>query len=304
MPLKRDIDRFQRTIYNFRNLDDFYSASLESGIYSINYGGRPLEILTEFRQSPTTLIIFHAALSPTVKSTPVFSGLEISKDIYANIICISDPSLDLGLDLAWFAGNSAQPLQRDLPLVIRKILNNFSPNQRIIFFGASGGGFASLFYSYFFPGSIAVPMNPQTNIFKYSETVTLRYLEKGWNISSLNKDFYPFIYDLTNLYKNGFSNHIAYIQNIQDAHHRDNHIAPWMRGIIPNSPRLHIHIDDWGAGHVVPNQSFTHEILKGLVESENFIDFLNSKSFITAPDTNFPAQKFYEWKDSQSLIEN
>ena len=103
-----------------------------------------------------TLVIFHAALAGSkVTSYPLFSGLGVARDTWRKrhlrlILRLRSTLSSHGLQ------ETSQPLQTDLPNVLRHLLSYYSESQEIAFFGASGGGFASLFYSHGFPGSSAI----------------------------------------------------------------------------------------------------------------------------------------------------
>src|SRR5690606_3863647 len=59
-------------------------------------------------------------------------------------------------------------------LILEKIQAMLVPS-RLIFWGGSGGGFASLYLSAIFPGSTAFVWNPQTSILKYEQEAVEQY---------------------------------------------------------------------------------------------------------------------------------
>src|SRR6185312_3746617 len=120
----------------------------------------------------------------------------------------------------------------------RHVVSSLDKPQRLVFFGASGGGFAALYYSYFFPGSLALPMNPQTILANYSPRPVTEYTATAWGAEDI-KDA-PILSDLRELYAEGLPNTVGFIQNVQDTHHRDRHAAPWVRGLPPMPSRLHM----------------------------------------------------------------
>ena len=65
---------------------------------------------------------------------PVFTGLNVTRDLDASFVARSDPSLylDPNLKLAWFSGSSGWNLQTVLKQVLRKIvaLRKKDPQQR------------------------------------------------------------------------------------------------------------------------------------------------------------------------------
>lgn len=218
----------------------------------------------------------------------------MTADIDANIICVSDPVLALGGELGWFAGTRTQPLQRDLPNVLRHFLS-VHPPQRVIFFGASGGGFASLYYSHGFPGSVALSINPQTKLANYTPAAVGDYVFKAWNATSLTE--VPIVSDLDALYRDGFPNTIYLMQNMLDGHHRDRHLAPWMRTVPSKSERINLLMDRWGKGHAPPPSSLIKNVLTAIVLEDQ--SELSTLGFINAPGANAPARLYRAYRDSK-----
>lgn len=168
MTLERDFSRYDFRRFDHASIDEFAISNEQSGIHSIKYGNGNLDLLIDYRESKTTFVIFHAAVPPRVDSYPVFQGLSVTRNLDCNLIFVSDPVLELGTNLGWYGGDTQRQLQNDLPRVIQTVLDAFATHEYLAFFGPSGGGFASLYYSHQFPGSWAIPMNPQTDISKYS----------------------------------------------------------------------------------------------------------------------------------------
>lgn len=295
----RSVDRFSAPIFNVDSIEAFFESTVQSGIQSITFGGGPLDLFVQDRGSKTTVVIFHAALSRSVTTWPVFSGLNLTRDIDANLIAVSDPSLSLGLELAWFAGNERQPLQNFLPPIIHHVASSFPTHQKFVFFGSSGGGFAALYYSAQFPKSRVLAINPQTNIAEYTPAKVREYCDVAWNgspISAINA-----VTDLFDVYRFGFPNDIAYIQNIQDSHHRDRHLAPWLRKLQRRTRHLNLLLRPWGAGHVVPPADLTEAVLKALCEDKNELaTSLNKFGFVNTPRSDEAAIAFKDWKQSET----
>jgi len=293
--LKRDITRFD-ALHSYPNLEAFYRDTPKEELTTIKYGAGDLDILFLDREASTTVVCFHAALSPSgTNSYPLFSALRMTTDLEANIICVSDPILERGLSLGWYAGAEGQPLQRDLPNVIRHFLSRYEVNQHVVFFGSSGGGFASLYYSHGFPGSSVLAMNPQTNIAEYTPKTVSDYVQGAWGKSEIEQT--PITYNLTDVYRDGFPNTVYFMQNLYDAHHRDRHVAWWMRGIPAHSPNMNLLMDDWGFGHVPPPSDLAEAALKAVVEKDR--DRLAELGFINAPAHDEPARLFLARKAAQ-----
>lgn len=291
---ERDMTRYSETNHTgFGSISDFMNTGeVPHGIITIEYNGSPLDILNINRHSKTTVIMFHAALSNSVKSLPVFSGMRVLRGLDTNVICLSDPTLltDESLKLAWFAGNKNQPLQRDLPGVIRKIIDSQNA-ENIVFFGASGGGFASLYYSTFFPESLAIVLNPQTVIRAYTDSFVLSYAKAAFGAKTLEQARSivdrKITGDVRHLYRGGFNHTVGYVQNIQDADHVYRHAKSFLDAT-PTTGRLHMLLGDWGKGHVPPPAEISREILASSVAANgNWSEALSANGFVSAPTPDY-----------------
>lgn len=231
---------------------DAFLASPErtvSGVHTIMSNGHPVDVKFENRGYDDTLVSFHAAMSPAKFTLPVFTGVSISEHLPVNRLFLCDPSLYISanLSLAWFAGSSRQPtLQKDITDIIRGL---GSETGRTICFGASGGGFASLYYASRLPRALAVPVNPQTSLAKYNQIIVERYLKLAWQGEAL--DGIPITHDLIDAYAAGGDTSVRYIQNTGDSSHMSNHFEPFMEAL-PAGHHVEPVLVDVGDGHVPP----------------------------------------------------
>lgn len=250
--------------YELESVDSFDGPTVaKTSTYGITVGGVPVDLRFDNRGFDTTIVFFHAAITKVVKRYPVFSGTSFSEDLKANRLFVSDPSLyiDLRLKLGWYAGNIKQPNLQD---ALTKIISRFvRPKDRLIFFGASGGGFASLYYSSEFPGSIAVPVNPQTIIGSYVPAIVGRYLDYAWD--GLEIEQLPACTDVREIYRNPVGNSIIYVQNTGDTQHMDNHYTPFMDAL-PNGHSVTSMLVDVGEGHVPPSRDQLARILTDVID--------------------------------------
>ena len=129
-------------------------------------------------------------------------------------------------------------------------------------------------------------MNPQINIAEYSPVPVAEYLAKAWN--GVGLDEVPIETNLMNLYRNGYSNQVFLIQNMQDGLHRDRHMAPFVRAL-PSTGGLHLLLGDWGKGHVPPPFSVVESVLQSAVNSNSdWQKFARECIAESAPARNFP----------------
>lgn len=292
----RDLDPNKYPTTEYRDLQDFKaSASLPNGYLTFQSGGLPIDILNRASGAETSIIVFHAAITPKVETLPYFAGQTVTKDAPANRVWIQDPSLYLDdrLLLSWFAGNRAQPeLQSTLVEVIRKVVSAHG-SKRVIFFGASGGGFAALYYSRFFPGSLAIAINPQTNLAEYNWRAIEEYGRFAFGIEDqagllemLNSRI---VSDLSAHYV-GAANSVAYMQNINDETHVAPHCLPFLQGL-GDGCQAQVLFGDWGPGHTAPEKEEINSVIVAAVRSRGDWGRLSSVGFQSAGDVNFNASK-------------
>lgn len=264
--IPRNLERFGLPLHESDSLGGFLSGPVRDGITTIQYEGGPLDLLVADRGKPVTVVVFHAALHDRTRSLPVLAGLGVLTDVDANIISLADPSLSrFDLQLAWFAGNRHQDLQRDLPLVIRHCLDSMSVPSVPVFFGASGGGFAALYYATHFPGSLAVPVNPQTDLAMYTPGPVMAYADAAFGTDLASAGV---VTDLVSYYRDMEPQvTVGYVQNIRDSHHRDRHFGPFMRGS-GLKDQLILLGGDWGKGHKAPPAAYLAGLLGNIAASE------------------------------------
>src|SRR5699024_1541191 len=106
--------------------------------------------------------------------------------------------------------------------------------KHLVFFGMAGGGFAALNLSHEFPGSLAVPVNPQTRILDYAETHWAAMARACFGAQDVEQSRAVLESharaDLRRLYADGFENSVLYVQNTADAH-VSTQLIPWFEAI-------------------------------------------------------------------------
>lgn len=286
----RRLDESKYSVTSFESLADFVGAQeLPGGCLTFEVNGLPVDILN--RPAPgaaSTIFVFHPAVTEAVDTLPFFSGQTVTKGAPANRVWIQDPTLyvDDRLNLSWFAGNHKMDVQAVLTDVVRKLLAVHG-SKHAIFFGASGGGFAAMYFSRHFPGSLAIAINPQTNIRFYGEKSVKDYLEFGLGAKPGSDprtlSNYRIVTDLTREYKKEFPNTVAYVQNASDSSHIGRHLKRFVRDV-SNHSRLMLYIGDWGQGHVAPDKDFLQALIVTAVNSFGDWTKLKALGFHTSPN--------------------
>ncbi|PJX24124.1 hypothetical protein CAP48_11510 [Advenella sp. S44] len=217
---------------------------------------------------------------------PSFSGYNLVEQIDASYICVNDPTLYLSesLNLAWYLGSKELPVQSIIVRTLQKIISQENPS-RVIFVGGSGGGFAAMYYASFFPGSLALPWNPQTDIFNFIPESVSAYLYSAWGFEGTMEDARTLLKGTvdTDLFKryqaSGVANYLLYLQNASDYHHIESHLKPFLANLnIRDSKKLianggffgdtqFLKILDNGRGHIAPPFGYLVTLLKSLTQS-------------------------------------
>lgn len=251
------------------NPSDFAEIEDANGRFTCSVRGLPIDFWVEDNESDTTLVVFHAALGAAPLDPPVFTGRSATDGLGVNRIFFSDPGLLAGSDLglAWFLGTS----QVDGTSVIAEVVSAVQKRlgaAHLAFFGMSGGGFASLNISQRFPGSAAIPVNPQTNILRYAPvhwTATSRacFGAKTDEAAEALLAGHPRA-DQCEVYSRGFENSVIYVQNSKDPH-VSSHLIPFFEAIGWGGDAA-VLTDDWGTGHVPPKPAELRRLLSSLSE--------------------------------------
>jgi hypothetical protein len=168
-----------------------------------------------------------------------------------------------------------------LPPLLDKIIA-MSGASDVIFFGGSGGGFASLYYSAGVPDSIALVWNPQTSITRYNPLHVAEYSGAAFGLESHEAAVAQLgsliEADLIERYAGGRDNKILYLQNNTDGHvvihmrpfleSLGADMAPLQKGAKINAvvaDNVWLYLDNWGEGHVPPAPARLTGLLNAIV---------------------------------------
>lgn len=268
---RRDLTRYNRKVHTFKTVDEFLGSSPTAGIIEIQ-GPQPIELLYVPVGGDTTVVTFHAALSREQTPLPMFAGAKVTGDNGVNRIFVSDPGLYAGDDvtIAWFAGTAELPLQQILPGVLERLIEA-AGGKRTMFWGPSAGGFASLFYSKFFPGSLAVPFNPQTDLSKFGYENQRNYTRAAFDADTPEQHDAVFAHaicsDLRKHYAGRVDNFILYVQNSTDTH-VEHHMNPFLESLESLDRVRTITSYEWGVGHVAPPSDEIQLILSSMTDPQ------------------------------------
>jgi hypothetical protein len=266
MPRARSINPKVHAITAHQSVGRFLAApKVGPGFHVIEHGNLPIDVLVQDRGHKTTVVFLHGAVRAD-QSLPVITGLGVSREVPVNRIFISDPSLLLGADmnLGWYAGSSEQRLQQVLQDIVAKVVSSFG-SERLVFFGPSGGGFAVLYLSAHFPGSLAVALSPQTNIARHAQADAVsRYAEACFGVSGedpVGRLPYSVTTNLSDIYSRPLQNTVAYVRNANDGSYTEQHRDPFVKNLHPGNRVFEFAGSSWGAGHAAPPRDLVEGIL-------------------------------------------
>lgn len=273
---ERVIDKSLHRVTEYASTENFLAAnSVPAGISTIWKNGLPVDVLVSPASSETTIFFFHGAVERHF-TLPVLSGMGISGAVNANRVFVSDPSLvlDDNLMLAWYAGNSHQPdLQQTLTHILRKIAESLG-SKKLVFFGGSGGGFASLYFASRFEDSLALVFNPQTNIAKYSDRAVRDFAVKSFGVKPgltepLSHLPLEVTTDVCEIYATPRGATVAYLQNKNDAVHVETHLNPFVESLHRETCLL-LFTEAWRDGHSPPPRELLTQALDVAASSNDW----------------------------------
>lgn len=195
-----------------------------------------------------------------------------------SVLCVSDPTLDLHeeLMLGWCLGDRKHCATTELAEFVTKLARSKGiPNEKIVIYGSSAGGFAALALSACIEGSVAVAINAQTdalsyNIAKQVELVT-RKCFPGMSERAVRRKFSDRV-NMTSRWGKVNSSRAFLVQNILDAHHYEVHFKPIWEALggdpnqegISNAGRHVAWVYRQEGGHVPETIEMTQKIIEML----------------------------------------
>ena len=283
---QRDLDSYTDVPrHEYSSFSGFTSSPVKSGISRISSGGMHLDFMYEDTGAPVTFVYFHAALG--LKQTyPFFGGRSMLGGIAANYLGIADPVAGLANapTAGWHLGTHTMPLHDVLVDVLEHVLDTASGTS-LLFFGASAGGFAALFYGARFKSSLSIVVNPRTALLNPPHTFD-EYQDIAYPDSSVESIGELICMDTAVLHNSGRGNTVGYIQNLQDKRFLNNQLVPFLDQC-PGEEKVFLKLGEYGVGHVVPPRHVLRGSIKRAINSApNWKNGLLSSEFIQAPTSN------------------
>lgn len=248
---RRDVSRFVSSGHHiYENARAFNSHRISPGLSSYWTGQGWFDWAFEEASSDCVLVTFSAAMPATGQTYPMFSGLSIARSLGVEWLGFSDPFYGISSDFgtSWHLGTE----KINGTLLIRTVLNKLlGEKKKLIFFGASAGGYAALYYSYLYPSSSVMVLNPRISLtrppIRFSRYSSVAH--PGADPESLVAKL---DHDICSLYSIPVGNRVIYIQNTQDPEYFNNHYVPF-REAVGDGAGVEYVLGDFGEGHVVPS---------------------------------------------------
>lgn len=301
-PPVRDVARYGKPVHRFADLETFLEHTrFVPGAYQIGTGSYPIDFLLNTVEPGSPMVVnYHAALSGSSYTLPYFTGLQVTAGIRSTQLCVSDPSLGLSaeLKLAWFVGHEGLDFQRVWRSVVDHVGRSVQAS-RELHFGASGGGFAALYFAHGSADRMAVAVNPQTSIAAYLAGPQRNFTRIcfGAEDESAHADAlrHRATTDLVELYSEPAHSTVVLIQNVQDPH-MESHVLPFVSACHPaNSVYANFHA--WGPGHVPPPADFLKAVLRRL-GGEHWPATLRDDNYVHGPSPEHVGELMARWRHS------
>lgn len=215
-------------------------------------------------------VFLHGAKDREKNKEPYFDRWSWVDVFDGYMLSFSDPTLQLDkkLGLAWYGGNySEHPLEIILSIV-DYFLNIFNiKTENVIFWGSSGGGYASIYASLRLNGSKAITFNPQCNALNYHERHVKRYLDIGFGVDDANMLKGDILQRLTicDDWIKRTTSQIAIFQNTKDEFHYYNHFLDLknrVKALKSKNFQFYTYSDD--KGHGPENKLFAKDVSKNM----------------------------------------
>lgn len=279
----RDLSLYaDEALHQYNDYDDFFLTDVQNGISRITTNNMHLDFLYEDRGSTVTFVYFHAALG-LKKEYPFFGGRALIDGMPLNYLGIADPVAGMtnAPTAGWHLGTREMPLHDKLTDVLSHILATGS-GTNLMFFGASAGGFASLYYGARFPSSLSIVVNPRTALLNTPGTFE-EYRDVAYPGASVEELRSILCMDTAVLHASGQGNTVAYIQNLQDRRFLNVQLIPFLEQC-EGQKNIHLKIGEFGVGHVVPPRSVLRKAIKSsLRTAPNWKSGLISDGFVPGP---------------------
>ncbi|ETF04721.1 hypothetical protein W822_04185 [Advenella kashmirensis W13003] len=180
----------------------------------------------------TLYVMMPAAIDRANRVLPAFNRWTWAREgiFPGHVLCIADPTLELHnkLQLGWFLGHKSSSAISDLA----ELITNFAKRKsipKIVIYGSSAGGFASLALASDIKGSVAIAINAQTDILAYSMRKEVALIRKACFDDMPEREIRSSFGDRVDMslkWKAIRESSMIIVQNKLDRHHFSKHFMP------------------------------------------------------------------------------
>lgn len=192
-------------------------------------------------------VMMPSAIDRNKHVLPVFGrGGWAEKGMFpGEVLCVADPTLEIDdrLCIGWNIGDHEDDAIAELaPFVTALARARGIPNERIVIYGSSAGGFAALALAAEIEGATAVAVNTQANAMAYE---IRRHVEMFCAVAFQNaspeevRDKYPLRMDMVERWKTVNKSRVLIVQNDLDLDHYQNHFLPFWASLGGSTPPAH-----------------------------------------------------------------
>jgi len=216
------------------NLND--TSELPDGRLSVEFSGGTIEsFYVRNESSPYLFVLFSGARDPNKHPLPKFDRWTWAEKFDASILCISDPTLKLDqdrLNIGWYLGTEENDYLTHIAVWVSFVSSRLGiPTERVISYGSSAGGFASIMLASRLKKSAAIAINPQLDVFKYYPKFVDQYLALAFPgkeqkaLSEDQKNRFSAIHAISKSPEAKF----VIAQNVQDRFHYTKHFGSMIK---------------------------------------------------------------------------
>ena len=245
--------------------------------------GAHFDALLVNKRADVLVVSFHGATDREKNTLPRFERLRSFLGHDVSSMYFADPALWINhknyFQLAWFTGWEGFDAQRVAAEWALKAARAIGAT-RILFTGASGGGFVALQVSALIPGSVALSFNPQTSIYGYLALgyawgAQKNYRNVVWPELDApevgpDTDWTETLDDRVSAlrrYSRPTANHVLYATNTLEFHH-EQHYLPFMAAVEAggNAERVHTFTYEHTDQHTPPGPKHFSDALEEAFE--------------------------------------
>lgn len=259
--------------------DDFPLANKDSIAFQLKGETWDFPALYYPSKSESLFVLMPSAVDRGKMVLPAFSRWAWAAEglFPGHALCIADPTLELNenLRLGWLIGNKEHCATTELAdFVIKFARSKGIPNERIVIYGSSAGGFAALALAACIEGSIAVAINAQTDALSYNSpkqiSLIQQYCFDNLPQNEIRRNFSDRV-DMAMRWKSVNKSKAFLIQNQTDTHHYNVHFLPFWESLggtaasgVTHAGRHTAWVYHQEGGHIPESKEMAQEIISML----------------------------------------